>query len=193
MNEARTSTLGFQYTVTSKRNIGRPRKRWAEKSWNRNKPRITYTLLLIRPITMTRRLLATKLWYTRNELQWSCISLSVAGRIKIWYIKHHFLVNWGNFGWLGNPGVTVRYVQTAECLQWCVRLQMVATSLRERVQVKFHYLFVRCNWVISITNTVNQMSLWQYYNPRCESEDKFMGESLFFFTNKSYIRQRTHS
>lgn len=143
MNEVRILTVDYEYTMTSRRNVGQQRKRWAEQQWSRNKPRMAYTLLLIRPTTKTRRLLAAKLRYF--VLQRSCISLSVARRIKILYLKHQCFESCGDIGWLGNTDVTIRYVQTAKCVQWCVRLQMLATSLRERGQVKFSSLFVRCN------------------------------------------------
>lgn len=143
MNEARILTLVYEQTMTRRRNVGQQRKRWAEQPWNLNKPRMAYTLLLIRPTTITRRLLTAKLWYF--VLQWSCISLSVAWRIKIEYLKHQCFESCGDIGWLGNTDVTIRYVQTAKCVQWRVRLQMLATYLRERGQVKFNSLFVRCN------------------------------------------------
>jgi len=47
MNEARILTLGYEHTMTSRRNVGRQRKKWAEQPWKRKKPRMAYTLLLI--------------------------------------------------------------------------------------------------------------------------------------------------
>ena len=149
---------------------------------------MAYTLLLIRPITMTRRLLTATLWY--NVLKWSFISLFVARRIKMQYLKYQCFVSCSDIGWLGNTDVTVRYVQNREYLQSCVRLQMSATLCVNEGRLSSIVFFVGCNKVISIKwSTINQMSLLQYYNPWYESED----ESLFFLTNKLYFRQSTNT
>jgi hypothetical protein len=120
MNEVRILTVDYEYTMTSRRNVGQQRKRWAEQQWSRNKPRMAYTLLLIRPTTKTRRLLAAKLRYF--VLQRSCISLSVAGRIKILYLKHQCFESCGDIGWLGNTDVTIRlrsvYSGVFDCKCW---------------------------------------------------------------------------